>query len=302
MLGLAERPSEAQTTATVTSDNMAFWDELSSATGSPTGSAIVEDPFARAVRIYQMELANAQATAEARRNPAPNFGVDELTGSPFQLPALDARTPGPATGRRAFGDTEADIQREVIAPFEQFGDALMEPFQRGSRRGTERRAAAPRAPVVRGSAAGGYFTVDPVTGEAREIRAPIKAPPKPMTVGEKRDFYGSSTAMKELERQALAAEEAGASPEQLLEDFALLGQTPPYASIWAARMRPRVDRQQQELRASLGPDGQIRYSGPASQIEAMSTNSPTSLPEPPESTGTTNTTKIGRWVARVLGK
>lgn len=123
---------------------MAYWDELSSATGSPTGSAIVEDPFARAVRIYQMELANAEATAQARRNPAPNFGMDELTGTPFQLPQQDASMPGPATGRRAFGDTEADIQREVLAPFEQFGDALMEPFQRGGRRGN--RAALDKSP------------------------------------------------------------------------------------------------------------------------------------------------------------
>lgn len=156
---------------------MSFWDELSSSTGSPTGTAITEDPFARAVRIYQMELENAQATAEARRNPAPNFGVDELTGSPFQLPALDARTPGPATGRRAFGDTEADIRREVIAPFEQFGDALMEPFQRSGRRGTERatttrREPAPRTPAVRGSATSGYFTVDPVSGKVTEVRPP----------------------------------------------------------------------------------------------------------------------------------
>lgn len=233
---------------------MAFWDELSSSTGSPTGSAIVEDPFARAVRIYQMELENAQAAAGARRE--------------------DPRFVAPGVNL----DSQEAIQREVIAPFEQFGNDLLAPFARSGRGGAMRGGTSnPRTgsdwsgPMNTGNGRVAQYNRE--TGEERVLsegagKAAVAA--RPMTAGTKRDFFANSTAMQELERQALAAEEAGATPEQLLRDFSLLDRTDPFSSTWSARMRPKAPVPIAEPRATYNPEtGSMGFSGRPDQIQEM---------------------------------
>lgn len=221
---------------------MSFWDQLSSSTSSPTGSAVVEDPYARAVRLYEMELTNAAATAEARRGVAPNMGFDALTGSSFQLSPLDAFAQGPARGARAFGDTEADIQREVMAPALQFGDEVMEPFRR-SNRGTARAPARPAAPIVRGSADSGYFTFDPISGKTTEIRpANVKAAKPDYTKAQEATIRNKYIDMKADQSKAMLARDRDA--------MAVSVQEMEMAYPWLVRKPPEFSPSIGDLRQS----------------------------------------------------
>lgn len=195
-----------------------------------------------------------------------------LTAANQATAEAEARLAAP----RAFGDTQADVQREVLGPMESLRDLTISPFVGGGRGratggGSRSTSSQWSGPINTGG--GRIVRYNRETGEQQvlsEGSGATGASAKPMTAGAKRDFYGSSTAMHELERQAIAAEEAGASPEQLLQDFSLLRNTAPYSSTWGARMRPRAPAAVAAPRVSYNPEtGSMGTTGSAEQIAEM---------------------------------